>query len=144
MYSKKNLKNQAMTHSKKLIFEKYLAKDVLCFKKLISPKRNPPRITASKKSMNKYKFQAQVLISARTFYFIFSYEGKLFTRYSLLFTCHLLLFTRYFLPITRYFLISFHYFLLATCYFLLITRYFLLLDVDVIVFRSDFQIMTNE
>ena len=45
---------------------------------------------------------------------------------------------------TFYLLLVTRYFLLATRYFLLVTRYFLLVDVDLIAFRLDFQIMANE
>ena len=64
-------------------------------------------------------------------------EAKLFTHYSLLVTFYSLLVTSYSLLINIYSL-------LVTRYFLLVTRYFLLVDVDMIAFRLDFHIMTNE
>ena len=62
----------------KVIFDsnvsrKYLATEVFYFKKLIAKERNPQRITTPKESVNKQKFQAEVVITAM-FYFIFSYQ----------------------------------------------------------------------
>ena len=78
-------------------------------------------------------------------------EAKLFTHYSLLVTFYSLLVTFYSwivtfysLLVTSYSLLINIYSLLVTRYFLLVTRYFLLVDVDMIAFRLDFHIMTNE
>ena len=61
----------------------------------------------------------------------------------LLVTRYFLLITRYFLHVTHYFLFVTRYFLFVTRCFLLFTRYFLLVDVDLIVLRVDFQIVTK-
>ena len=59
-------------------------------------------------------------------------------------TFYPLLVTRYFLLATCYFLLVTRYFLLVTRYLSGVTHYSLLVDVDLIIFRLDFQIMTNQ
>ena len=70
-FSKITLKTQVTIPPGKANFLKYLAKQVLYFKKLFSKEINHKSITTPKESANKQKFQAQGVITAITFCFIF-------------------------------------------------------------------------
>ena len=76
-YSKTVLKIQATIHPSKTNFLGIFSyKQVLNFKKLNAEEKNPQtkNHTKRRKSVNKQKFQEQVVITAITFYFTFSYQ----------------------------------------------------------------------
>ena len=76
-YSKTILKIQATIYPSKTNFLGIFSyKQVLNFKKLNAEEKNPQtkNHTKIRKSVNKQKFQEQVVIAAITFYFTFSYQ----------------------------------------------------------------------
>ena len=78
-YSKTILKIQATIHPSKTNFLGIFSyKQVLNFKKLNAEEKNPQtkNHTKRRKSVNKQKFQEQVVITAITFYFTFSQQHQ--------------------------------------------------------------------